>query len=207
MTLQTALARPLMALAAALTPPSRAEWSLAMRQEFEALRDEPGSLAWATGCLANALGWRMRAEAPFGLTLAVTVVAGWWISAQIFFFLVESLTPRGLSWMPFMAVAENLLRGGVCFGLVLVWPRRAAVVGLTLPLVWGFAALPLWLAATLPDTLADPWTSAGNHPALPTIAFPFLFVAQETWASLLGAALGWGLSRVRREATPPASLS
>ncbi|QTC90145.1 hypothetical protein [Brevundimonas goettingensis] len=198
MTATAPIAHSLMALAAALTPASRAEWSLAMRKEFDALPDASGALGWAAGCVATAFGWRMRAEAGFALTVTATVVVGWWVSAQIFFFLVEWLSPKGISWMPAMAAAENLLRGGVCFGLAFVWPRRAALTGLALPMVWGFGAVPLWLILTLPDTLSQPWSSAGNHPALPNILFPLIFVGREMWASLLGAALGWGLSRILR---------
>jgi len=195
MTLEAFVARPLMALAAAFAPPSRAEWTQAMRQEFDALPGGQGAVGWAAGCVGAALGWRIRSEAPFALTLSATVVACWWVSAQIFFFLVDWLHPKGISWMPAFSITENLLRGGVCFGLAFVWPRRAVLTGLTLPMVWGFGALPVWLWLTAGDAIADPWASAGNHPAIPTILFPLMFLGQEIWASLLGAACGWGASR------------
>ncbi len=204
MTFQALIARPLMALAAVLTPASRTEWSLAMRQEFEALQDGPGSLAWATGCLANVLGWRIRAEAPFGLTLAALILAGSWINGQIFFALVDTLTPRGLSWMPFMAVTTPLLQAGLCFGVALLWPRRAAWTGAFFPFAFAMGAMPQFFLLILSQALADPWTTVGNHPALPSILFPFLFIAQEMWPSALGAALGWGASRLSPARRTPA---
>ncbi len=196
MTLQAVIARPLMDLAAALTPASRAEWSLAMRQEFEALPDGQGGLGWATGCLANALGWRIRAEAPFGFTLAALILGGSWVNGQIFFALVDTLTPRGLSWMSVMAVTTPLLQASLCFGVALFWPRRAVWTGALFPFAFAMGAMPQFFLIILNHALQAPWTAVGNHPALPNILFPFLFVAQEMWPSALGAALGWGASRL-----------
>jgi hypothetical protein len=195
MTFQAVIARPLMAFAAAVTPASRAEWSQAMGQEFEALQDGPGSLGWATGCLANALGWRMKAETPFGLALVGVIIAGWLLAILIFNLMVDWFYP---DWIRPMSMASTALQATAAFGLAVMWPRRTALAGLTVPLAWDLGAMPRFFLLVLPDALANPWASEGNHPAVPSILFPLMFLAQEMWASLLGAALGWGVSRLWR---------
>lgn len=192
------IARPLMALAVALAPASRREWSQAMRQEFDAVRDQPGALSWALGCVATSLGWRLRSEAPFSLAVTVAVVAGWWVSGQISFLLIDWLTPKGVSWMPVWAAAQDVLRGGLCFALALMWPRRAMLTGFALPMAWGYGAIFTWPLVLLDQILADPWSTVGNNPALPNILLPLPFLLAEMWAGLLGAALGAAVVSFRR---------
>ncbi|NBW10012.1 MAG: hypothetical protein EBR82_18495 [Caulobacteraceae bacterium] len=194
MTLQALIARPLMALAAALTPTSRTEWSLAMRQEFEALPDGQGALVWATGCLANALGWRMRAEAPFGFVTVVAILSGSWLISPLVFNLIYALFAP--DWVGPMASASIALQAAVCLALALAWPRRAVLAGVLVPLVWQDAAMPQFTLLLLEPTLE--WTRQGAHPDILVVASAFSFFWDTMWPCLLAAALGWGLSRLLR---------
>lgn len=201
MTPQALIARSLMDMASALAPAARTEWTSAMHEEFAALQDGPGSLGWATGCLGTAVGWRVRAEAGFGITLVASSLIAWLISVQIFFFLVDWTTPRGLSWMPIMSAAQVVLMGGLCFAVAFAWPRRALLTGLFVPMTWGLGSLPVTWSWVLEAVVRDPWAMTNPNPvvpAMPVILMPFLALAQDMGPSLAGAALGWGLAKLWR---------
>ena len=192
MTHQALIARALMDMVSSLAPASRTEWTSAMNEEFAALQDGPDSLGWAIGCLGTAVGWRVRAEAGFGVTLVASSLAAWLISVQVFFLLVDWATPRGLSWMPMMSGAQVVLMGGVCFAVAFAWPRRALLTGLFVPLTWA------WVLAA---ALRDPWAMTNPDrflPAMPVILMPLLVLVQDIGPSLIGAAMGWGLAKLWR---------
>jgi len=194
MTLQAALARPLMALAAALTPASRAEWSLAMRQEFEALQDGPGSLAWASGCLASSLGWRMRAEAPFGVGFMVAVLAGSWLLFPLAFNLMYPFVAP--DWVGPVSTANAALQALASLVLALAWPRRAILAGLLVPFLWQDGAMPRFFLILLKPVLSNPWIRPSNDPDILSVVYALQFLFDGMWPCIVGAALGWGIRRV-----------
>ena len=79
MSLLSAVAELLQRGAQAAAPRERAEWSRAMAGEFASLEDDRRALAWSAGCLAAALGWRLRAEAVYLLALAAILVGWRWV--------------------------------------------------------------------------------------------------------------------------------
>jgi hypothetical protein len=173
-----------------------------MRQEFEALPDGRDALGWASGCVAAALGWRAREETSYALTLIATNLAGWLLGAAIFHLLVTWLY---LDWLGPMSIANTTLQVGAAFGLALAWPRRAVFAGLFVPLTWQFGAMPGFFLLIFGRAFADPSTGPVDQSAMQAVLFAFRFLFSETWPCLLGAALGWGLSRVRlRLGTRPA---
>lgn len=201
MTLQALIARALMDMASSLAPASRTEWTSAMHEEFAALQGGPGSLGWASGCLGTAIGWRVRTEAGFGATLVASSLIAWLISVQIFFFLVDWTTSRGLSWMPMMSAVQVVLMGGLCFAMAFSWPQRALLTGLFVPLTWSLGSLPLTWSWVLEAVLRDPWGMTNPNPflpAMPVILMPFQVLAQDMGPSLIGAALGWNLAKLWR---------
>lgn len=196
MTLEASVARPLMALAAALTPASRADWSRAMRQEFEALPDGHGALGWAAGCVGAALGWRIRAEMPFGFGFVVAVLTGSWLLFPLIFHLMYPVFAP--DWVGPVSTANTTLRALTCFALALAWPRRAILAGLFVPLLWQDGAMPRFFLVMFEPVFSNPWVRPSNHPEVLTALYAFQFLFDEMWPCLIGAALGWGASRLWR---------
>lgn len=196
MTAQSAIARPLMALAIALAPASRTDWSQAMQREFEALDGAPGSLSWAAGCLAAALGWRLKAEMPFGLGFIVVVLSGSWIFCPMIFELMYPVFEP--HWMVPVSNALLALKAFSCFLLAAAWPRRAAFAGLIVPLVWQDGTMPDFFLTFLKPAFSNPWARLSNQPDTLTVVYAFQFLFDEMWPCLLAAALGWSLARIWR---------
>lgn len=200
MTVEAPAARLLMWLAGIVTPARKAEWRTAMESEFEALAGGAGSLGWAVGCVGAALGWRLRAEAVFLATLAVVVLAATVLYSALFPFVVEAFRTSDMSWMDAVTVGQHMLLGGFCFALAMTWPRRAALIGLVLPLTVSSGSIPGFALVILTH-------EAGAFPTLDAIGSALMFLGMEMWSSLLGAALGWAIARYRiRRAGPAVAL-
>ncbi|KQS53717.1 hypothetical protein ASG17_14465 [Brevundimonas sp. Leaf363] len=192
------IARVVMSLAERLAPPAHASWSAAMRAEFEALGGGPGSTKWALGCLVSATGWRARAEAGWVAASMLGCASAYFLNAQIFFVVVDWAQANSTVWFNTMQAVQAALLFALCFALVAVWPRRAWLIGGVVPMVWLMGWPLAAFVQNLRDSLNDPLLMLDVEPAMPFIAFPFWWLAQQTWAGVLGAIFGWSLWRVTR---------
>ena len=191
MTFEAFVARLLMRFAGVVTPARKAEWRTAMESEFEALAGGSGSFGWAAGCVGAALGWRLRAEAVFLITLAAVVMVASVLYTALFLFVVEAFRTSDMSWMAAFTVGQHVLLGAFCFILAMTWPRRAAVIGLVLPLTVSSGSMPGFAWVILNH-------EGGTFPTLEAFGSALMFLGGEMWSSLLGAALGCWLSKARK---------
>ena len=205
--MSSSAARVVMSLAESIAPPARAEWSAAMRAEFEALAGGAGSLNWAMGCLVSATGWRVQPEAGWVLTTALGCCVSYLIQAQMFMVFVSCAQGNSFAWYYAMQTLQAGLLFVLCFALVAVWPRRAWLVGGVVPMI-QFMGWPLTgFVETLRASLNSPFLIMDMDPAIPFVAFPFWWLAQETWGGVLGAIVGWALWRLTRGRAPRSSAT
>lgn len=176
-----------------------------MRAEFEALAGGAGSMSWALGCLASATGWRVQAEAGWVVTTLFGCFAAHLIYARIFPVAVSWAQENSTVWFNFMQTAHAALLFCLCFSLTLIWPRRVwLIAGLVLTGIMSFPLVGFVLLVS--DSLKDPLLTLEGDPSMPFIAFPFWWLAKQTWAGVFGAILGWSLWRVTRGRAATSSL-
>jgi hypothetical protein len=188
MSLLHALAESLQRAAGAIAPAERAEWSRAMAGEFAAIEDDRRSLAWSAGCLAAALGWRLRAEVVYLLALAA-ILAGWrWV------LWVEMMTwewpPSTMFWMRLSNMAPLAV---VAFALSLYRPGRALLTAFAVVALTEGAAMVQFLEAAMPR-MGSHWTSV--------VWWTGSFLVFNSWPSFAAAGAAWVVAnwRTRRSA-------
>ena len=100
------LAGLIMRWTAAAAPRDQGVWVRAMRAEFDAIRDGGQAVGWAAGCLAVALGWRLRVEA--GYVIALILVSIGWPYIMAYGVPVLDQLPFG-TWLFWAGLAGNLV--------------------------------------------------------------------------------------------------
>lgn len=165
-----ALARAIMHASAWLAPKDRAGWGRAMQAEFAAIEAGGSALEWALGCLANAAGWRLRADGGYLLAFLAAIATSIWFRDHWY---VQPNTNWNLhSWDNTMLIAGMALPISVA---VAVMQRPRANAGWLLAIavavalsVWVHGhwrevmqssttqSLPVWVAAMLVLKLALP---------------------------------------------------
>lgn len=188
MTLLLPLARLTMRWAAAAVPRDRTVWVRAMRAEFDAIGDGGQALGWAAGCLAVAIGWRLWAEA--GYVIALVLVSISWPFVMMYGVPVLDRLPFG-DWLFWAGLTGNLSVGLLAMALAIYRPDRAilTVVAVTLVTI-GTPFLiilpPLVMASLQPQNVQSLW---------PNVVNAMMMIASVLSPGIVGAALGWGISR------------
>ncbi len=191
MMIEASMARALMWVTGLLTPASRSEWRAAMAREFEAMDGGAGSLGWAAGCLCAATGWRLRAEAAFLSALAGAFAATSILIGLLFFAVVEAFRTSDMSWMLAFTIGQHAVLGLACLTLALIWPRRAPLIGVMVPLTAASGAMGGFLLQIV-------FRDGSIVPTLSAVGDGLMFLGMEMWSSLLGAALGAAVVVLRR---------
>lgn len=191
MTLLLPLARLTMRWAAAAAPRDRTIWVRAMRAEFDAISDGGQALGWAAGCLAAATGWRFYVEA--GYLIALILVSISWPYVMVYGVPVLDRLPFG-SWLFWAGLTGNLSVGLLTMALAIYRPDRAILTALTVTLVTIGKPLPLFL----PGVIIASFQSDGIESAWLNAVHGLMMIASVLSPGIVGAALGWGVSRWMR---------
>lgn len=187
MSLVHALAALLLSAAQAVAPRERADWSRAMAGEFAAIEDGRPALAWSAGCLAAALGWRLRAEAVYLLALAAILVGWRWVLFAGMW--TWELPPSTMFWMDATGVVP---KAAVAFALTLYRPNRALLTATAVVGLGEGAAMVGFLSGAIPH-MGPSWTDV--------VGLTGGFVLFNTWPSFAGAAAAWAVAKWRTRRT------
>jgi hypothetical protein len=200
-----------MRAAVVLAPADRSEWCRAMEAELEVLDDNWSALIWTWGAFGTALGWRLRADAPILVFLAITPMFQFWLTSEIFFWLVNRLP--GAAWMEPMKAIEAGILFMLSLGLALVRPKLAAFSALVVAFVGPDGLISLGNSSSSPNplgyfagglgswvttVLSRPDNPALNHPHLHNWQLAALPVWDRLWPCVCGAAVGGGLAWLLR---------
>lgn len=185
------LAGLIMRWTAAAAPRDQGVWVRAMRAEFDAIRDGGQAVGWAAGCLAVALGWRLRVEA--GYVIALILVGIGWPYIMAYGVPVLDQLPFG-SWLFRVGLAGNLAVGLLAMMLAIYRPDRAILTVFAVTLVTigtPFLTIlpPLVTASLQPQNIQSSW---------PNVVNALVMIATILRPGIVGAAIGWGISRWMR---------
>ena len=185
------LAELIMGWTAAAAPRDRGVWTRAMRAEFDAISDGGQALGWAAGCLAVAIGWRLWAEA--GYVIALVLVSISWPYVMVYGVPVLDRLPFG-SWLFWAGLTGNLSVGLLAMALAIYRPDRAiltvfAVTLVTIGTPFLIILPPLVMASIQPQNVQSSW---------PNVVNAMMMIATILRPGIVGAALGWGISRWMR---------
>ena len=124
-------------LAHRIAPEGRADWLNAMEAAYQAL--ETGSLRWALGCVAVALGWRVARD---GLYAALLCAATWFVSRDPLFVYEAKLIPQELLSFGLNPVLVHLTV--ICVLLGAYRPRQIVLVSFVLVTAKHLYGLYVW---------------------------------------------------------------
>jgi hypothetical protein len=178
-----ALARVMLHASVALAPKHRADWTRAMRAEFEAIDAGGQALDWALGCLATAAGWRLRADWGYLLSFAAMIGTSIWFGDHW-----QEYKQPGTTWNLFAWDNSMLILGLALPVCVAVAVRRRPTTNAGWLLVIAAAiALSAWVHGHWRDVMH---TAAGD--SLPALAVAML-VLKLALPGSIAAAICWRL--------------